>query len=315
VTDSISLRLQAQAGDPRAQLRLAHMMLVGRELPYSPREAMQLVAAACQQRYGEALLYHAALAARGHGRPQDFDEALRLVAAAAAAGDTRAKGQLMALGGKTSFDREGWFGAIALAQRHTAPRIFTVENFLPKPVCAWLIKQARKNLQRAPVQTAAQSGAFSVDGSRTNSVAGSNPLQPDLVLQLVNLRIAAAIGVPLANQEPTNFLHYARQQEYAQHYDFIRPEEEQGFAHELRAIGQRVATILVYLNDGYEGGETSFPRLDWSYKGKTGDALIFWNLSAAGEREFDSLHAGSPVTKGEKWLLSKWVREKPVPLL
>ncbi|MBK8543139.1 MAG: 2OG-Fe(II) oxygenase [Caulobacteraceae bacterium] len=155
----------------------------------------------------------------------------------------------------------------------------------------------------------------SLDNSRSNSVAGSSHLQPDLVVQLVNMRIASAIGLPLAHQEPTNFLNYKRGQEYTDHYDFFRSEEEAGFAHELRTIGQRVATVLVYLNDGYEGGETAFPRLDWSFKGKLGDALIFWNLDVAGEREMNSLHAGRPVTKGEKWLLSKWVRQRPVPLI
>jgi predicted 2-oxoglutarate/Fe(II)-dependent dioxygenase YbiX len=165
------------------------------------------------------------------------------------------------------------------------------------------------------VQNAAQSGAFTVDAGRSNSVAGSNALQPDLVLQLANLRIAAAIGEPLSHQEPTNFLHYARGQEYAPHFDFFTQAEEVGFAHEFRTIGQRVATVLVYLNDGYEGGETEFPKLGWRFKGNTGDALIFWNLSATGEREMDSLHAGRPVTKGEKWLLSKWVRQRPVPLI
>jgi predicted 2-oxoglutarate/Fe(II)-dependent dioxygenase YbiX len=193
--------------------------------------------------------------------------------------------------------------------------VFSVENFLPKPACAWLIKQAKKNLVRAPVQTAAQGGAFSVDNARTNSAAGSSHLQPDLVVQLANMRIAQAIGVPLVNQEPTNFLHYARGQQYGRHFDFITQEEEQGFARELATIGQRIATVLVYLNEEYEGGETEFPLLDWRFKGKTGDALIFWNLSAQGEREMNSLHAGTPVTKGEKWLLSKWVRQRPVPLI
>ena len=49
-------------------------------------------------------------------------------------------------------------------------------------------------------------------------------------------------------------------------------------------------------------------------KGKAGDALIFWNLSAAGEREPFSLHGGLPVIRGEKWLLSQWVRQRPTPL-
>lgn len=299
--------------DPRSQLRLAHLMLTGRERYALPDEPIRLVAAACAQKSAEALLYHAALAARGHGRAQSLDDAFGYVAEAAALGDTRARGQLAAL--SQPFDREAWFAPVEMVQHHAAPRVFSVENFLPKPVCGWLIKQARKNLVRAPVQTAAKGGAFSVDQARSNSAAGSSLLQPDLVVQLVNMRIAAAIDLPLSHQEPTNFLHYARGEHYARHYDFFTKEEEKGFARELQTIGQRLATVLVYLNDGYEGGATEFPLLDWRFKGKTGDALIFWNLSAAGEREMDSLHAGMPVTKGEKWLLSKWVRQKPHPLI
>src|SRR5690606_35839862 len=97
------------------------------------------------------------------------------VAEAAARGDTRAKGQLMALGGK-SFDRAAWLGPIEAVQHHAAPRVFTIENFLPKSVCNWLIKQARNNLQRAPVQMAARGGAFAVDETRSNSVAPTNLL-------------------------------------------------------------------------------------------------------------------------------------------
>ncbi len=257
-------------------------------------------------------MYHAALAARGHGRPQNFEDAFKYLTEAAALGDTRAKGQLMAMGGK--FDHGAWFGPISGMQHHAAPRVFTVEGFLPKPVCAWLIKQSRKNLQRAPVQQAAKNGEFVVDAARSNSVAGSHALHPDLVVQLTNLRIAAAIGEPIGHQEPTNFLHYARSEQYLPHFDFFTQAEEAGFAHELRTIGQRVATVLVYLNDGYEGGETDFPKLGWRFKGNAGDALIFWNLSASGEREMGSLHAGLPVTKGEKWLLSKWIRQRPVPM-
>ncbi len=307
---------QAPASGPRERLRIAHRMLIGREAPYAPEHAMQIVRECCAQKFGDALLFHAALAARGIGRPQNLDDAVGLVAEAAAAGDTRAKGQYAALGGKPEFDRETWQAPIALKQHHSAPRIFTAENFLPKPACAWLIKQARKNLVRAQVQDRGKGGAFATDARRTNSVAGSNPLQPDLVMQLTNLRIAAAIETPIANQEATNILNYQRGQEYKPHFDFITPMEEKEplFTRELQTIGQRIATVLVYLNDAYDGGETEFPLLDWRFKGKTGDALIFWNLSALGEGERLSWHAGLPVSKGEKWLLSKWVRQRAVPL-
>jgi len=306
------LQPNAASNDPRTQVRQAHLMLTGR-LPSFGDQAIKLVEAACAQKSAEALLHHAARAARGHGRPQNLDDAFAFVTQAAALGDTRAKGQLVAL--ENELDRDAWLAPVALQQHQAAPRVFTAENFLSKPVCNWLMKQARKNLKRATVQLAAKKGAAEIDGARSNSVAGSHQLQPDLVMQLVNLKIAAAIGLPLPNQEATNILHDGRNEQYAPHFDFLTEAEEAGFAHELRTIGQRVATVLVYLNDGYEGGETDFPKLGWRFKGKTGDALIFWNLSAEGAREMNSLHAGLPVTKGEKWLLSKWVRQRPVPLI
>lgn len=298
--------------DPKTKLRAAHLMLTGKAAPRFPGEPIRLVEEACAQRSAEAMLYHAALAARGHGRSQSWDDALGLVKSAAALGDTRAKGQLMAL--QDRIDRSIWFRPVQKILRHNAPRVMTIEKLLPQAVCKWLIKQARKNLQRAPVQRSSNSDAFSLDAARSNSVAGSNALQPDLVMQLVNLQIAHVIGMPLENQEPTNVLHYARGQQYAPHFDFFTREEEAAFGQELRTIGQRLVTVLIYLNEGYEGGETDFPKLGWRFKGGTGDALIFWNLSERGEREMASLHSGMTVTKGEKWLLSKWVRQHPVPL-
>ena len=306
----------AAQGGPRERLRMAQAMLVGSGMPAAPELAMQIIRECCEQKFGDALLFHAALAALGVGRPQNLDDAMLYVAQAAAAGDTRAKGQYAALGGMPEFDRATWFAPIELKQHFEAPRMFTVENLISAPACAWLIKQARKNLKRATVQDPNLGGALTVDPHRSNSSAGSSLLQPDLVMQLASLRIASAIGVPVAHQESTNILNYQRGEEYKRHFDFITPIEEQEplFARQLQAFGQRMATVLVYLNDGYEGGETEFPRLNWSFKGKTGDALIFWNLSASGQGEPLSLHAGNPVTKGEKWLLSKWVRQHPIPL-
>jgi len=178
--EAVSADMSMQSpSDPRTQVRQAHLMLTGKASSFGD-QAIKLVEAACAQKSAEALLYHAALAARGHGRPQNLDDAFRYVAEAAALGDTRAKGQLMALG--NTFDRGAWFGPVQMQQHHAAPRVFTMENFLPKPVCIWLIKQARKNLQRAPVQLAAQAGAFAVEDSRSNTVAGSPYLRSGLCL-------------------------------------------------------------------------------------------------------------------------------------
>ena len=73
-------------------------------------------------------------------------------------------------------------------------------------------------------------------------------------------------------------------------------------------------TLLLALgDDDYEGGETWFPHFEAGAKAATGQLLRFNNTSAEGAPLRHSLHAGQPVTHGEKWLLSKWVRESPTP--
>ena len=61
-----------------------------------------------------------------------------------------------------------------------------------------------------------------------------------------------------------------------------------------------------------KGGETEFPLVGFRHKGRKGDALFFWNVQTDGSLDRQTLHAGLPPTTGEKWLLSQWVRNKPV---
>lgn len=314
MSNLLQLRLQAAGGDPQAQVALARVLLMGREAPYAPEEAIALVQAACAKRDAQALMLHAALAVRGLARQQDLDEAIELLSQAAKAGSGKAKAQLMALGGKQAFVASDWQALPAPTPHHAAPRVFTFENFLPKPVCAHLISQTRARLEAARVKDPTR-GVSALNEVRSNTGAGFSMLEPDVVLHLVRMRIGKATGLPVAYQEPANILHYDPGEQYRPHYDFIVAEDETRFGRELAVMGQRAATFLIYLNDGYEGGETAFPRLDWSYKGRTGDALLFWNLSESGEGERNSYHAGTPVTQGEKWLFSQWIRQKPVPLV
>lgn len=310
LADITSLQQRASAGDAHARYELGSRMLVGRGAPYSPMEGARLVNAAADQNHAAALQLAAVLAALGVGGAQNWAQAHALVARAARAGDERAKGQLAVLG--EEFD-PGLLRRPDLTQHHDAPRVFTAERFVSPAVCAWIQARARPSLEAARVKNP-QAGGANVDAIRNNSGMGFSALDTDLVIQLAHARIAAATGVPVMQQEPTNILHYTPGQQYKPHFDFLDPGEAH-FARELQQIGQRIVTALIYLNDDYEGGETDFPRLNWRFKGKTGDALIFWNVARDGAPERNSLHAGLPPASGEKWLFSKWIRDRALPLI
>ncbi|HET9394651.1 MAG TPA: 2OG-Fe(II) oxygenase, partial [Nitrospiraceae bacterium] len=137
--------------------------------------------------------------------------------------------------------------------------------------------------------------------------------ETDLIVAVVQEKLARLASLPMHWHEPSNLLHYRPGQEYQPHYDFIDPRAP-AFRDELMVLGQRVATCLVYLNDDFDGGETAFPRLGWKYRGRPGDMLLFQNLVANGQPDFSSLHAGLPPTRGEKWLLSLWIRNRVQPI-
>lgn len=306
--DVTSLRQKASLGDAGAQYELGARLLVGRNAPFAPEDAIRLIGASAQQENTAALQLAAVLAALGIGRAQDWREAFDLLRRAADLGDAQARGQVAVIGDTFANQLD-----VPAAMTHfDAPRVMTFEGFLTPGSCAWIIERARPSLDAARIKNA-EAGGAGVHAVRTNTGMGFSLIDTDLVIQLAHARIAAVIGQPVAHQEPTNVLHYTPGQEYRPHYDFIDPGVAH-FARELQTVGQRLTTFLIYLNDDYDGGATVFPRLDWSFKGKAGDALAFWNVSG-GNPDVRTLHAGTPTTNGVKWLFSKWVRDRPLPLI
>lgn len=306
--DIISLQQRSSQGDAHARYELGARLLVGRDAPFAPQDAQGLIEAAAQQQHPDALQLSAVLFALGIGRTQDWRAAFDLVRRAADLGDARAKAQLAIIGEAFADHLNVSAGEL----RFEAPRVLTFERFVSPAVCAWIIDKARPSLEAARIKNA-ERGGVNTDAIRTNTGMGFSLIDTDLVLQLTFARIAAAIGIPVMHQEPANVLHYEPGQEYKPHFDYIDPGVAH-FARELQTIGQRVATFLIYLNDGFEGGETTFTRLNWNYKGRAGDALAFWNVTD-GRPDPRTLHAGAPPSSGVKWLFSKWVRDRPLPLI
>lgn len=114
--------------------------------------------------------------------------------------------------------------------------------------------------------------------------------------------IAAIAELPPAHAEPLGVLRYGPGQEYRPHYDYYTDDRHEG---------QRTTTVFVYLNDVEEGGGTEFPRLGVRVEPKRGKAVKFFNCDAAGQPDPQTLHAGLPVIRGEKWLATLWFWDRP----
>lgn len=187
------------------------------------------------------------------------------------------------------------------------PRVRVFEGFATDAECDWLVERCRGRL--GPAQVYEDSGAeLKSNAGRSNSEAGYDLEAADLVLSVIHDRIARASGVPAINFEVGKLLPYEPGQTFARHSDFLQPDMQEY----IDAFGQRVATFLVYLNDDYDGGETEFTEVNFKFKARKGDALMFLNVDAGGDPDPMSMHAGLPPTRGEKWVLSQWLRGKPV---
>jgi prolyl 4-hydroxylase len=119
-------------------------------------------------------------------------------------------------------------------------------------------------------------------------------------------RIAFILGIPVERGEGLQVLQYKEGAEYRPHYDYFDPSMR-GTQKLLERGGQRIGTVIIYLVEPELGGETIFPEAGVSIKPIRGSAVIFFY--PVPHPSTKTLHGGSPVIKGEKWIATKWIRE------
>ncbi|HEX6998381.1 MAG TPA: 2OG-Fe(II) oxygenase [Gammaproteobacteria bacterium] len=301
-----------QRGSVEAKTRLAKRLIIGDRAPLLWRQGASLMSEAAKEGGAEAAALLAVLAAAGLGGRHDWQSALELARLAAARGFRPAAEQLRVLaaasGGRIGV--ASWANVPAAVALHDGPDIRLFPSFVNEDVCAWLIERSRGRLVRARVYDVASKENIASE-VRTNSAAGFNLMETDLVHLMVQTRMSLVTGLPLVNMEGATVLHYAVGEQITNHYDFIDPATP-GYEEEVRVHGERVVTFLVYLNDDYEGGETEFPRLGVRHKGRRGDGLYFVNALPSGGPDLRSWHAGRPPLRGEKWVLSQFIRNRRV---
>ena len=207
---------------------------------------------------------------------------------------------------RRAVDLDAWLAVPPPRIASASPRIAVVEGFAAPEICDWVIARARPRLSPAKVYDHATGGPRS-ESVRTNSECHFTTAESDLVLLFLRARMAVVTELPMDAMEATAILHYLPGQEFLPHFDFLDTAKP-GYAKDVAERGQRVLTFLLCLNDDYEGGQTEFPMLGKRWKGQKGGALFFWNVEPNGVPDRRTGHAGLPPTRGEKWLLSQWMR-------
>ena len=190
---------------------------------------------------------------------------------------------------------------VALSQ----PRVVVLEGVLSPEECEALMAGARERLQRSQTVDTATGGS-QVDASRTSQgmfyERGENAW-----VQRIEQRLSEWLNWPVDHGEGLQILRYGVGAEYRPHYDFFDPDRP-GTPAVLARGGQRLATVVMYLNDVAQGGATVFPDIGLEVAARQGSAVFFSYAQA--RPDSGTLHGGAPVLAGEKWVATKWLRER-----
>lgn len=194
---------------------------------------------------------------------------------------------------------------IKVLSRIEKPFILHLENVLSPDECDQLIELSRERLQPSRVVDSETGEERTVPG-RTSKGMSFHIKENNFITKLEK-RFEELTSFPIEHGEGLQVLNYVIGEEYKAHFDFYPPnkiQEDKG--------GQRVATLLLYLNDVEAGGETVFPKVGASIVPKKGSAVYFHYGNSQGQVDRLSVHSSIPVSQGEKWVATKWIREKPI---
>jgi prolyl 4-hydroxylase len=185
------------------------------------------------------------------------------------------------------------------------PRVVVFGGLLSDAECDELIEQASERLTRSTTVDS-NTGDSEVHAARTSQGMFFNRGQTPLCKR-IEARIEALLGWPVENGEGLQILRYGPGAEYKPHHDYFDLASP-GTPKNLLRGGQRVASLVCYLNTPTKGGTTVFPDVNLDVAPIKGNAVFFsYDRPHAMTR---TLHGGAPVIEGEKWVATKWLRER-----
>ncbi|UGB30258.1 2OG-Fe(II) oxygenase [Metabacillus sp. B2-18] len=188
---------------------------------------------------------------------------------------------------------------IKIIARLEEPLIAVLGNVLSDEECDELIRLSKDRMRRSKIGNSRE-----LDELRTSSSMFFQDGEYELVTR-IEKRIAQIMNIPYEHGEGLQVLNYQIGQEYKEHYDY--------FASASRPVSNpRISTLVMYLNDVEEGGETYFPKLNFSVSPQKGMAVYFEYFYDNQTLNELTLHGGAPVIVGDKWAATQWMRRKRV---
>lgn len=187
-------------------------------------------------------------------------------------------------------------GAVKLSFSMDEPNVIAVDNLLSQQECSQLVDLASSKVRRSTVLEGTSSVVHS---ARTSSHCAVYDNESAVVTE-VNNRIAEKFNWPQADTEAMQIVRYNEHEQYLPHNDY--------FSASNVGVKQRVATLLIYLQEPEEGGSTYFPESGMHFYPKVGSAILF--TYAGIPTVSKTLHGGSPVLRGTKYVATKWFKTR-----
>ncbi|CAE6695115.1 hypothetical protein R75461_00427 [Paraburkholderia nemoris] len=196
---------------------------------------------------------------------------------------------------------------VRVLMRCERPQVIVFGDVLSPDECDEMIERSRHRLKRSTTVNPA-TGKEDVIRNRTSEGIWYQRGE-DAFIEKMDRRISSLMNWPVENGEGLQILHYGTTGEYRPHFDYFPPDQPGSAVHTAQG-GQRVSTLVIYLNDVPDGGETIFPDAGMSVAAVKGGAVYFRYMN--GQRQLDplTLHGGAPVLGGDKWIMTKWMRER-----
>ncbi|MBA3666198.1 MAG: 2OG-Fe(II) oxygenase [Sphingomonas sp.] len=292
------LGVAARANDPDALAYLASMSLSGDVVNRDLKLSRDLFRRAGLAGSVAGAAAYRAFVANGTGGPPDWTGAVKLLEQAAAT-DTAARRELDLIARMRLMESGDPIHPCPALTVSKSPEVQAFESLFTDAECNFLIESSMPAFEPSTVVDPI-SGALVPNPVRTSDATAYPWVAESPAIHALCRRLAVASGTKVNQGEPMQVLRYRPGQEYRAHFDALTDTDN-----------QRILTFLVYLNDDYEDGETEFLATGLRVKGRKGDALLFRNVDRHGQPDPNSEHAGLPVARGEKFLASRWIRERP----